>query len=198
MLKPFYSCALEAGTDEAGRGCLAGPVTAAAVILPEGFTHPVLNDSKQLREDKRMALAEVIRKEALAFAVAHVEVATIDQINILKAAIRAMHDSLDQLKITPKAIAVDGNHFLSYRDIPHQCLIKGDGRFLNIAAASILAKTSRDALMKELHEEFPAYHWNSNKGYPTPAHREAIREYGPSPYHRRSFRLLEEQLKINF
>jgi len=198
MLKPFHSCVHEAGTDEAGRGCLAGPVTAAAVILPKTFESPFLDDSKKLSEPRRLELAAQIREQALAFAVSHVSPETIDQINILKASILAMHRALDQLAQRPAAIAVDGNKFTAYRDIPHHCLIKGDGRFLNIAAASILAKTARDALMRELHEEFPQYQWHKNKGYPTRAHREALREYGPTPHHRKSFRLLGEQLKIAF
>ena len=198
MLKPFYSCTMEAGTDEAGRGCLAGPVTAAAVILPPDFSNQWLDDSKKLSEGRRNELAAVIREEALAFGIAHIPPETIDQINILKAAIRAMHKALDQLRSLPQAIAVDGNHFLPYADIPHNCLVKGDGRFLNIAAASVLAKTSRDALMQQLHEQHPQYGWDRNKGYPTAAHREALRAYGPTAHHRKSFRLLGEQLKINF
>lgn len=198
MLKPYFSCVGEAGTDEAGRGCLAGPVTAAAVILPEGFENPFLDDSKKISEPRRLQLADEIKKQALAFAISHVPPETIDQINILKASIMAMHQALDQLTRRPAAIAVDGNRFTPYPDIPHHCLIKGDGRFLNIAAASILAKTARDALMKDLHEEFPQYQWDRNKGYPTRAHRQALREFGPTPYHRRSFRLLGEQLKISF
>ena len=198
MLKPFHSCVHEAGTDEAGRGCLAGPVTAAAVILPETFENRFLDDSKKLTEPRRLELATQIREQALAFAVSHVSPQTIDEINILRASILAMHNALDQLARRPAAIAVDGNKFTAYQDIPHHCLIKGDGRFLNIAAASILAKTARDALMRELHEEFPQYQWHKNKGYPTQAHREALREYGPTPHHRRSFRLLGEQLKIAF
>jgi ribonuclease HII len=198
MLKPYYSCVYEAGTDEAGRGCLAGPVTAAAVILPEGFENPFLDDSKKISEPRRLQLADQIKEQALAYAISHVPPETIDQINILKASILAMHQALDQLPRQPAAIAVDGNRFTPFGDIPHQCLIKGDGRFLNIAAASILAKTARDALMKDLHEEFPQYQWHKNKGYPTPAHRQALREFGPTPHHRRSFRLLGEQLKISF
>ncbi|MBC2837705.1 ribonuclease HII [Robiginitalea sp. SC105] len=188
----------EAGTDEAGRGCLAGPVTAAAVILPEGFTHALLNDSKQLSESARESLVPIIEKEALAVGIAHVPPGVIDEINILQASFRAMHLALDQLGTRPECIAVDGNRFIPYRDIPHQCLIKGDSRFLNIAAASILAKTARDAYMAELHREFPQYGWDRNKGYPTASHREAIREFGPSPHHRKSFRLLPEQLKFPF
>ena len=198
MLKPFYSCVNEAGTDEAGRGCLAGPVTAAAVILPENFESPFLDDSKKLSEKRRLYLAAQVREQALAYAISHIPPQTIDQINILQASILAMHQALDQLTRRPAAIAVDGNRFLPYANIPHHCLIKGDGRFLNIAAASILAKTARDALMRKLHEEFPEYQWQQNKGYPTRAHREALRKYGPTPYHRKSFRLLGEQLKISF
>lgn len=198
MLKPFYSCVNEAGTDEAGRGCLAGPVTAAAVILPESYGNPLLDDSKKLSERLRHELATQIREQALAYAIAHVPPETIDRINILKASILAMHRALDDLKYRPAAIAVDGNRFLAYREIQHHCLIKGDGRFLNIAAASVLAKTARDDYMKELHGKYPHYHWDRNKGYPTRAHREAIRKYGPTPHHRRSFRLLGEQLKICF
>lgn len=198
MLKPFYSCVGEAGTDEAGRGCLAGPVTAAAVILPETFKNPFLDDSKKLSEPRRRELAAQIKEQALAYAISHVPPETIDQINILKASILAMHQALEQLTRQPAAIAVDGNRFMPYGSIPHHCLIKGDGRFLNIAAASVLAKTARDALMIGLHEEFPQYHWHKNKGYPTREHREALREFGPTPHHRRSFRLLGEQLKISF
>ena len=198
MLQPYYHCAMEAGTDEAGRGCLAGPVTAAAVILPESFRHPLLNDSKKLSQTHREELAPVIRDAAICYAVAHVEPEIIDRINILKASIEAMHRALAQLKPEPEAIAVDGNHFLSFRELPHHCLIKGDGRFLNIAAASILAKTERDTYMRSLHEAFPVYGWDRNKGYPTVTHREAIRQHGPSTYHRKSFRLLPEQLKFNF
>lgn len=198
MLDPYYHGPQEAGTDEAGRGCLAGPVTAAAVILPEGFFHPVLNDSKKLSAAQREALAPIIRKEALAWAVAHVEPATIDRINILNASIEAMHRCLKQLDPVPRAIAVDGNRFKPLGDIPFQCLIKGDGRFLNIAAASVLAKTDRDHYMARLHQQFPQYGWDRNKGYPTNEHREALVRYGPTPHHRKSFRLLPEQLKIQF
>jgi ribonuclease HII len=198
MLKTHYYCAKEAGTDEAGRGCLAGPVTAAAVILPKDFTHPFLTDSKKLSASKREALACLIRESAVAYAVAHVSMQTIDEINILNASISAMHQALDQLQTRPEAIAVDGNRFKPYGGIPHHCLIGGDGRFLNIAAASILAKTTRDSLMRELHKEYPDFHWNENKGYPTRAHRNALLKYGPTPYHRKSFRLKEQQLKINY
>ena len=198
MLKLSHSGLLEAGTDEAGRGCLAGPVTAAAVILPDGFTHPFLTDSKKLSAKKREALASLIRETAVAYGIAHVSHETIDEINILNASIRAMHQALDQLQIKPETIAVDGNRFKPYKSIPHQCLIRGDSRFLNIAAASILAKTTRDTLMQELDEMYPEYQWFKNKGYPTRTHRRALLKYGPTPYHRKSFRLKEEQLKINY
>lgn len=198
MLLPYYHCECEAGTDEAGRGCLAGPVTAAAVILPPGFQHELLNDSKKLSELQRDKLAPIIRKEALSYAVVHLPPETIDEINILQASINAMHLALDQLSVRPEAIAVDGNKFKPFKDIPHHCLIKGDGRFLNIAAASILAKTARDAYMQELHQKYPDYAWDRNKGYPTTAHRNAIRKLGSTPHHRKSFRLLPEQLKFEF
>lgn len=188
---------IEAGTDEAGRGCLAGPVTAAAVILPASFTSDQLNDSKKLSLKVRLALKEKIESEAVAFAVAHVFPEEIDQINILNASIKAMHLALGQLQTVPEHILVDGNRFYPYADIPHQCMIKGDGRFLNIAAASVLAKTARDSYMTNLHKEYPAYQWDKNKGYPTRAHREAIQKWGPKPHHRKSFRLLPEQLVLN-
>ncbi len=198
MLLPYYSCFLEAGTDEAGRGCLAGPVTAAAVILPEDFRLPRLNDSKKLGAEARQALAPAIMEQALSYGVAHIEPETIDRINILNASILAMHRALDQLGMPPRAIAVDGNRFKPYGAIPYQCLVRGDGKYQHIAAASILAKTARDALMLELHEAYPQYDWKGNKGYPTPAHREALLRHGPSPHHRKSFRLLPGQLKIEF
>jgi ribonuclease HII len=198
MLKLSHSSLVEAGTDEAGRGCLAGPVTAAAVILPDGFRHPFLTDSKKLSPLKREDLASLIRETAVAYGIAHVSPEAIDNINILNASIRAMHRALDQLQTKPEFIAVDGNRFKPYNSIPHQCLIRGDGRYLNIAAASILAKTTRDKLMRELHEVYPEYHWAKNKGYPTRGHRSALLKYGPTPYHRKSFRLKEQQLKINY
>ena len=188
---------IEAGTDEAGRGCLAGPVTAAAVILPASFTSDQLNDSKKLSLKVRIALNEKIESEAIAFAVAHVFPVEIDQINILNASIKAMHLALGQLQTVPEHILVDGNRFYPYADIPHQCMIKGDGCFLNIAAASVLAKTARDSYMTNLHKDYPAYQWDKNKGYPTRAHREAIQKWGPNPHHRKSFRLLPEQLVLN-
>lgn len=186
----------EAGCDEAGRGCLAGPVFAAAVILPDGFSHPMLNDSKQLSEKHRYELREVIEREAVAWSVASVEAAEIDEINILNASILAMHRALDGLTTVPGEIIVDGNRFKPYRDIKSTTYVKGDGRFANIAAASILAKTYRDDFMTEAHKSYPVYGWAVNKGYPTKAHRAAIAEYGPSPLHRMTFRLLNPQLEL--
>ncbi|GAA0872390.1 ribonuclease HII [Gangjinia marincola] len=194
LLSKINPSFLECGTDEAGRGCLAGPVTAAAVILPNGFKHPLLNDSKQLTERKREELRSIIEKEALSFAVSHVFMEEIDRINILQASITAMHRSIEQLSMTPEFIAVDGNKFRPYPNIPHQTVIKGDGKYLHIAAASILAKTYRDDFMKEIDQEFPEYSWSKNKGYPSKAHRAAIREYGTTKFHRKSFKLLPEQL----
>ena len=188
MLKPFYQKKLpEAGCDEAGRGCLAGPVFAAAVILPKDFHHPLLNDSKQIKEKDRYALREVIIKESIDWAVASVDHAEIDQINILRASFKAMHLALDQLKEKPGLILVDGNRFTPYPWIPHQTIIKGDSIYASIAAASILAKTYRDDHMLALHKKFPLYDWQQNKGYPTALHREAIRIHGFSPFHRLSF-----------
>jgi len=182
---------LEAGCDEAGRGCLAGPVYAAAVILPDDFFHPLLNDSKQLSEASRDKLRPIIEAEALAWAVGVVSAAEIDKINILNASILAMHRAVDALKIVPGALIVDGNRFSPYRGITYRTFVKGDGRFGNIAAASILAKTHRDEEMRRLSSQYPMYGWDVNKGYPTKAHRAAIAEYGPSPLHRMSFRLLD-------
>ncbi|MCM4156602.1 ribonuclease HII [Gramella sp. AN32] len=195
----FYSKNLTiAGTDEAGRGCLAGPVTAAAVILPRSFENSQLNDSKLTSLKMRNILRACIEAEALCFGVAHVDMIEIDKINILNASFLAMHRALDQLSHEPNKIIVDGNRFKIYRDIPHECVIKGDGKFLSIAAASILAKTYRDKYMEQIHHEFPMYNWKQNKGYPTKEHRQAIREYGVTKYHRKSFRLLPEQLTIEF
>lgn len=193
-----FSTLLEAGTDEAGRGCLAGPVTAAAVILPPDFSHPLLNDSKKMTEKQRYALRPIIEQKALAFAVAHSSVKEIDALNILNASILSMQKALRKLSIKPEFIAVDGNRFKPYDGVPYQCFIKGDGRFLNIAAASVLAKTYRDDLMKKLDETYPHYQWKSNKGYPTQAHREGIKKHGACLHHRKSFRLLPEQLQIAF
>ncbi len=186
----------EAGCDEAGRGCLAGPVYAAAVILPDGFTHPLLNDSKQLTERQRDLLREVIEAEAEAWSVAWCDAAEIDDINILNASILAMHRALDGLKTRPGAVIVDGNRFKPYGDLPWQTFVKGDGRYGNIAAASILAKTHRDSEMRRLAAMYPAYGWEINKGYPTKAHRRVIAEHGPTPMHRMTFRLLETQLTL--
>lgn len=189
---PLPACAMtschEAGCDEAGRGCLAGPVFAAAVILPDDFSHPWLTDSKQLSEARRYELRPLIEWQAIAWSVASVSAAEIDEINILNASIKAMHLALDGLKVRPGAIAVDGNRFKPYGDIPYTTYVKGDGRFANIAAASVLAKTYRDDYMLGIAEEYPVYDWTSNKGYPTEAHRRACRQYGLSPHHRRSFR----------
>jgi ribonuclease HII len=186
----------EAGCDEAGRGCLAGPVFAAAVILPDDFSHPLLNDSKQLSERRRYELRDVIKREAVAWSVASVDAAEIDRINILNASILAMHRALDGLTVRPGAVIVDGNRFKPYGDLPWTTFVKGDGRFANIAAASILAKTCRDDFMTEAHRKYPVYDWAVNKGYPTKAHRAAIAEHGPSPIHRMSFRLLNPQLEL--
>ncbi|MBA6154052.1 ribonuclease HII [Gelidibacter maritimus] len=192
----FTSNPLECGTDEAGRGCLAGPVTAAAVILPETFRNLIVNDSKQLSEARRNFLKPIIERDAVSYAFAHVYPDEIDKINILNASILAMHKAIDGLKIVPTFISVDGNRFKPFGDIPHETIIKGDSKHLNIAAASILAKTIRDAYMCKIHEEFPMYNWRKNKGYPTKEHREAIKRYGITPYHRKSFRLLPQQLHL--
>ena len=217
MLEAYYKeGVIEAGCDEAGRGCLAGPVFAAAVILPSDFQNEMLNDSKQLTEKKRYQLREVIEREALAWAVGVVDNKEIDQINILNASILAMHRALDQLKLRPQNIIVDGNRWKPYKEptandnvndndnkptvIPATTIVKGDGKYLSIAAASILAKTYRDDFMLRIHEEFPQYHWDKNKGYPAKVHREAIRQFGTTPYHRMSFNLLgnTQQLEFDF
>lgn len=186
----------EAGCDEAGRGCLSGPVYAAAVILPDDFSHPWLNDSKQLSESRRDKMRAIIESEATAWAVASVSAEEIDRINILQASILAMHRALDMLSVRPGAVIIDGNRFKPYGTIPYTTFVKGDGRFANIAAASILAKTHRDEEMRRLHQAYPQYGWDINKGYPTKAHRAAISAYGPSPLHRMSFRLLDTQLTL--
>lgn len=186
----------EAGCDEAGRGCLAGPVFAAAVVLPDDFEHPWLNDSKQLSERRRNELRAVIESSALTWCVAMVDNHEIDGINILNASILAMHKALDGLDVRPRHILVDGNRFKPYHDVPFVTVVKGDGKYGNIAAASILAKTHRDEYMCKLHDEYPQYGWNVNKGYPTVDHRNAIRQYGPTPYHRMSFKLLDNQLTL--
>ena len=192
----FSNFSIETGTDEAGRGCLAGPVTAAAVILPENFENKILNDSKQLSEKTREKLRPIIEEQAVSFAVTHLEPVVIDDINILNASIKAMQESILKLDPKPEYIIVDGNRFKPVLDIPHSCIVKGDAKFMSIAAASVLAKTYRDEYMNKIHEEFPMYNWKQNKGYPTQEHREAIRKYGVTKYHRMSFRLLPEQLKL--
>jgi ribonuclease HII len=206
----YYEGLIEAGCDEAGRGCLAGSVYAAAVILPDGYENPLLNDSKQLTEKRRYELREIIQRDAVAWAVGIVTPEEIDRINILNASILAMHRALDQLKVRPKAIIVDGNRFKPYRSLPqsgedgggflpHTTIVKGDGKYLAIAAASILAKTYRDDYMNGLAEKYPQYDWRKNKGYPTKKHREAIRQYGTTPYHRMSYNLLGDgQLSLQF
>ena len=193
MLLPYLEPGrLEAGCDEAGRGCLAGPVFAAAVILPDGYTTDLLNDSKKLSEHARDALRPVIERDAMAWAVGIVDNDEIDHINILQASFLAMHRAVDGLSVRPDFLLIDGNRFRPYDGISHQCIVKGDGKMMSIAAASILAKTHRDEFMKRIHEEFPQYGWNVNKGYPTKAHREAIARFGATPYHRHTFRLLAE------
>ena len=200
MLKNnYYEGKIEAGCDEAGRGCLAGSVYAAAVILPEDYQNELLNDSKQLTEKKRYQLREIIERDAVAWAVGIVTPEEIDKINILNASILAMHRALDQLKVRPEAIIVDGNRFKPYQKLPHTTIVKGDGKYLSIAAASILAKTYRDDYMNQLAEEYPQYDWLSNKGYPTKKHREAIKQFGITPYHRKSYNLLGDgQLSLDF
>lgn len=197
MLQPYMnSGVVEAGCDEAGRGCLAGAVYAAAVVLPPDFRNELLNDSKKLTEKQRYALRPLIEEAALAWAVGIVTPQEIDRINILNASFLAMHRAIEQLRVTPQHLLIDGNRFKPYPGIAHTCVVKGDGKYEAIAAASILAKTYRDDYMNELHEKYPMYDWKSNKGYPTKAHRAAIAQYGPSPYHRLSFQLLERQLSI--
>ena len=200
MLKShFYEEKIEAGCDEAGRGCLAGSVYAAAVILPPDYQNELLNDSKQLTERRRYELRDIIQHDAVAWAVGIVTPEEIDRINILNASILAMHRALDQLSIRPEAIIVDGNRFKPYQKLPHTTIVKGDGKYLSIAAASVLAKTYRDDYMNRLAEEYPQYDWLSNKGYPTKKHREAIRQYGITPYHRKTFNMLGDgQLSLKF
>ena len=197
MLKSNFSgFSLEAGTDEAGRGCLSGPVVAAAVILPADFSHPFLNDSKQISVKKREELRPIIEEKALAFGVSFVWQEEVDKINVLQASIIGMHRSINQLKITPEFIIVDGNKFKNDKDIPHEAIVKGDAKYMSIAAASVLAKTYRDEYMEKIHQEFPMYNWAKNKGYPTKEHRNGIREFGATIHHRKSFKLLPEQLKL--
>ena len=187
---------IEAGCDEAGRGCLAGPVYAAAVILPSTFESELLNDSKKLSEKQRYQLRPIIEEQAVAFGVGVVTNQEVDEINVLNASFLAMHRAVANLKIKPEHLLIDGNRFTVYPEITHDCIIKGDGKFLPIAAASILAKTYRDDYMNQIHQDFPHYRWAENKGYPTKVHREAIREHGPSSHHRMTFRLLNEQLRL--
>lgn len=194
----YYDGLIEAGCDEAGRGCLAGSVYAAAVILPQNYSHPYLNDSKQLTEKRRMILRKDIEKDAIAWAVGVVSPEEIDEINILKASFLAMHRAIDQLKVRPEALIIDGNRFTPYQDLPYTPIVKGDSKYLSIAAASILAKTYRDEYMEELHSQYPQYEWSKNKGYPTVAHREAIKKYGTTPFHRMSFNLLGEENQLSF
>lgn len=197
MLLPFLQAnRIEAGCDEAGRGCLAGAVFAAAVILPESFQCEALNDSKKLTEEMRYELRPLIEREAMAWAVGIVSPQEIDEINILNASFLAMHRAVDQLKVRPEHLLIDGNRFKAYPDIPHTCIVKGDGKMLSIAAASVLAKTYRDDYMMQLHNEYPQYAWDKNKGYPTKVHRKAIAEFGATAYHRHTFQLLERQLSL--
>ena len=199
LLPHYYSNLIEAGCDEAGRGCLAGSVYAAAVILPKDYDNPLLNDSKKLTEKRRKVLRDQIVRDAVSWAVGVVTHEEIDKINILNASFLAMHRALDQLTIRPEAVIVDGNRFNPYRDLPYTTIVKGDGKYQSIAAASILAKTFRDEYMDSLANEYPYYDWQKNKGYPTKAHREGIRDHGPSPYHRMSYNLMgATQLELNF
>ena len=198
LLNNFSNLLLEAGTDEAGRGCLAGPVTAAAVILPEDFNLNLLNDSKKLSEKTRDFLKPLIEEQAICYSVTHLDPLVIDEINILNASIKAMQECVTKLNTVPLYIIVDGNRFKPINNIPYSCIIKGDSLYTSIAAASVLAKTYRDEYMNRIHEEFPMYNWKQNKGYPTKEHREAIRKYGTTKYHRMSFRLLPEQLELDF
>jgi len=198
LFQSMHPDMIEAGCDEAGRGCLAGPVFAAAVVLPSDFECDELNDSKQLSEKQRNRLRPFIEEQALSFAVAMCSNEEIDELNILWASVEAMHRALSKLVIMPQHILVDGNRFRNYEQIPHTCVVGGDAIYLSIAAASVLAKTYRDEYMTNLAREFPRYDWDCNKGYPTKAHREAIRKYGITPYHRKSFRLIESQLDIDF
>ena len=196
LLSCMQNNRIEAGCDEAGRGCLAGAVFAAAVILPPDYHHPLLNDSKQLTEKQRYRLRPTIEQDAIAWAVGIVTPEEIDRINILNASFLAMHRAIEQLTVRPEFLLIDGNRFKPYQDIQHACVIKGDGKYLSIAAASVLAKTYRDDYMMQLHEQYPQYAWDKNKGYPTRDHRDAISIHGTTPYHRQSFRLVDTQLKL--
>lgn len=205
LLSKYSDYSIECGTDEAGRGCLAGPVTAAAVILKDDFTNEILKDSKQLSLKNRNVLRKIIENEALCFSVSHVMMEKIDEINILHASILGMHQCIEKLTSKPEFIAVDGNKFKPFttypsfnKEIPHQCIVKGDAKYLHIAAASVLAKTYRDAFMEKIHREYPQYNWKQNKGYPTKEHRAAIKEFGVTEYHRKSFKLLPDQLRFDF
>jgi ribonuclease HII len=199
MLKSFlYHNLSEAGCDEAGRGCLAGPVVAAAVILPKNFKHPVLNDSKKLSAKQRALLKDEIMNSAVAWKVAFIDNTEIDELNILRASIKAMHIAIEGLEKIPQFLLIDGNRFYPYKGINYKTIIKGDGLFFSIAAASVLAKTFRDEFMEKIHSEYPHYGWNNNKGYPTSFHRDAIKKYGITPYHRKSFNLFDTQLKFEF
>jgi len=197
MLKNSFSNKIEAGCDEAGRGCLAGPVVAASVILPKNFKHPLLNDSKQLSKKNRDLLEKVIKEKAVVWGIGVIWNQEIDKINILNASIKAMHKAIEKLKTKPELLLIDGNRFHAFKDIPHKCIIKGDAKYACIAAASVLAKTYRDKLMQKLHLEFPQFDWKNNKGYPTKIHRQSIVNYGITKYHRKSFKLLPLQLKLN-
>ena len=197
MLKRQLTSLIEAGTDEAGRGCLAGPVTAAAVIFPKNISIPKINDSKKLTENQRIQLCKEIESKSIAFSVQHVMQNEIDKLNILNASIKAMHKALEKLSLYPEFIAVDGNKFKNFKKIPHKCIIKGDSKFQHIAAASILAKTYRDKYMKLIHQKFENYYWENNKGYPTKKHREAIKKYGVTIHHRKSFNLFSKQTELN-
>jgi ribonuclease HII len=198
-LKSFYKeNTLEAGCDEAGRGCIAGPVFAAAVILPPDFNHSLLNDSKVLSANERKKLREEIKEFAISWSVEYIDNGTIDKLNILRASILAMHKAIDKLNINPQFLIIDGNKFIKYKSVEHKCIIKGDSKYFSIAAASVLAKTYRDDYMKKIHEKYNKYGWDSNKGYATKQHREAINRFGLTPYHRRSFRILNNQLNLKF
>ena len=197
MLKNSFSNKIEAGCDEAGRGCLAGPVVAASVILSKNFKHPLLNDSKQLSKKNRDLLEKMIKEKAVVWGIGVIWNQEIDKMNILNASIKAMHKSIEKLKTKPELLLIDGNRFHAFKDIPHKCIIKGDAKYACIAAASVLAKTYRDKLMQKLHLEFPQFDWKNNKGYPTKIHRQSIVNYGITKYHRKSFKLLPLQLKLN-
>ncbi|WP_068597684.1 ribonuclease HII [Vaginella massiliensis] len=198
MIKKLTHHQYECGCDEAGRGCLAGPVVAAAVIFPNDFFDSAINDSKMLTEKKRNFLRELIGTKTLSSAIGFVDHHEIDELNILNASFVAMHRAIEKLSVKPDFIIVDGNRFIPYQDVPHQCIVKGDAQYIAIAAASILAKTYRDEYMKKIHLKYPMYHWDKNKGYPTKEHREAIKKYGISPFHRKSFKLFDTQLELTF